>query len=928
MKRGSAVKNKTRPGKTGRLFVISMFISSQLIAANTFTLRNGVSDWTLPDSYVENAKPTENAIVHLPANCTVTLDSADSKSWTLAESFERIIPADPTSRLVVNVSSGEASLTVPFSSTNVSGSEDHVKGVLEKTGEGNLIIGGAEGRYYSSAANSTERYDYYTALLVSAGTLTLPQNVTTGGSHRYGKVTIAESATLMNLTVHPDLSKSIWPSVHFCGLSGSGTLTSASGRPVQVAGVNVFEGKLSGSLNLYVNGRMTLPGTESDTTGVVTMRLNYENFLAAVAPGGILYVNRLGMAGQPSSIGAANTIETGDFGGGFVYMGSGETCDKNFYMTDSGDLQSPSFINGGPYGGLEWTGTWKQPDYNDKATKSRRLMIMGTNRNECVMRGIIKDAIDDDILFPINIIKRGSGTWRMAHNGNRTGGGVFVVEEGTLRYDSIAERGEPSALGASDNLTNPADPDWRGGRDIEDHRVPYAFLLGSAKYDTATMEFTGPDGGVCSTRPVAVKGKGRFKVSGSGPYSFSGFSSVVADSELILDTDRTDGMVWAGNISDGVAPLKVTKEGVGEIKMSGGMSFTGPLEIKAGTLTLCATNRQFGWFRWIVKEKGVNCSRYSSVAGTGNEDKSHLKMEEFALFDADGKRIDGKLSLADISKGFKDMAFGTVAIESAFCTVLKEGEKEKTIEAYFDLGAGARSGVWGGINLKSTRLPFCKFDDPKSWFKMVMRLYENSKVPASYDIAAFYTSKNSQVARLATAIAIEGSVDGVTWEPVAENDALEVPNEGPRWYADTRAELSVKAPNWYDYTLKDHVGFPMRGFSTNGVAALTMPVTVFPGATLKSESNASICSLVLSKAGNGTIEGFAIPEEGSLDVEGDGMGSGVQSIPVDFRNCTGLKNIEKWNLTVNGGSARARNIRVSDDGAIELVPPGLVIVLK
>ena len=87
-------------------------------------------------------------------------------------------------------------------------------------------------------------------------------------------------------------------------------------------------------------------------------------------------------------------------------------------------------------------------------------------------------------------------------------------------------------------------------------------------------------------------------------------------------------------------------------------------------------------------------------------------------------------------------------------------------------------------------------------------------------------------------------------------------------------------------------------------------------------------SLVLSKAGNGTIEGFAIPEEGSLDVEGDGMESGVQSIPVDFKNCTGLKNIEKWNLTINGGSARARNIRVSDDGAIELVPPGLVIVLK
>ena len=910
-----------------------MFISSQLIAANTFTLRNGVTDWTLPGSYVENAKPTENAIVHLPANCTVTLDSADSESWTLAESFERIIPADSTSRLVVNVSSGEASLTVPFSSTNVSGSEDHVKGVLEKTGEGNLIIGGAEGRYYSSAANSTtERYDYYTALLVSSGTLTLPQNVTTGGSHRYGKVTIAESATLMNLTVHPDLSKSIWPSVYFRGLSGSGTLTSASGRPVQVDGTSVFEGRLSGVLNLYVNGRITLLGTESDTTGVVTMRLNYENFLADAAPGGILYVSRLGMAGQPSSIGAANTIEAGEFGGGFVYTGSGETCDKNFYMTDSWDLQSPSFINGGPYGGLEWTGAWKQSDYNDKATRSRRLMIMGTNRNECVMSGIIKDAIDDNILYPINIIKRGSGTWRMAHNGNRTAGGVFVVEEGTLRYDSIAERGEPSALGASDNLTNPADPDWRGGRDIEDHRVPYAFLLGSARYDTATMEFTGPDGGVCSTRPVAVKGKGRFKVSGSGPYSFCGFSSVVADSKLILDTDRTDGLIWIGNISDGVAPLKVSKEGAGEIKIQCGMAFTGTLGVSAGTLTICGTNRPYGWFRWIVKEKGIFCDRYKEIASTGWPNVPDLKMEEFALFDAEGKRIDKGLSYHSGPSAIYSMPCGSVAEENGSIyetygdNVVVDRSKIATL---FDGGAGSRSGVWGGVNIRASVWPFCRPDTPKNWFKLVERLPENSNPAASFDMAFFFgaeSSNSGMVARAATAVAIEGSVDGVNWELAAENNSLEIPGESVRWYANQDAGLvSVSGSN---YTLKDHVGFPMRGFSTNGVASLDMPVKVAQGATLRSEGNVLLHSLVLSKAGNGTIEGFAIPEEGSLAVEGDGMESGVQSIPVDFKNCTGLKNIEKWNLIINGGSARARNIRVSDDGAIELVPPGLVIVLK
>jgi hypothetical protein len=160
----------------------------------------------------------------------------------------------------------------------------------------------------------------------------------------------------------------------------------------------------------------------------------------------------------------------------------------------------------------------------------------------------------------------------------------------------------------------------------------------------------------------------------------------------------------------------------------------------------------------------------------------------------------------------------------------------------------------------------------------------------------------------------------------AENNSLEIPGEDVRWYANQSADLvSVSGSS---YTLKDHVGFPMRGFSTNGVVSLDMPVKVVQGATLRSEGNVLLRSLVLSKSGNGTIEGFAIPEEGSLAVEGEGMGSGIQSIPVDFRNCTGLKNVEKWELSINGGSSRARNIRVLDDGTIELVPPGLVVVIK
>lgn len=917
------MKKKAMAKRLNVLLVLSIFLHLQLIAANTFTFRNGASDLNDENSYLEGVRPGLNDQVILPANCTVTLDSSDSVSWAIAEGLDRIIPEDATSRLVVNVDSGEAHLTVPFSASNVSDG-DCDKGVLEKTGAGNLVIGGAQGRF--CATGSTERYDYYVSIVVSAGTLTLPQNVTTGGAQHYGKLSIAKAATLMNLSVSPDVNN-IWPSAQFAELSGSGTLTSKGPRPVQVGGTSVFSGKLSGDINLYVNGRMTLSGSDSDTTGIVTIRLNKGNLLNSVAAGGILYVSELGMAGAPSVLGAADTIETGDYGGGIVYTGDSGTTDKNFRFTDSSDAHSPSFISGGTNGGLVWSGKWGQKNYSDVSTKSRRLIIMGSHEKECVMTGIIEDAIDDDILFPLTIIKRGSGIWRMAHNDNRTGGGLYSIEEGTLRYDSVAERGQPSALGASDNLIY---PDYRGGRDLESHRPPYAFQLGSEANTTATMEFTGSKRSVCSTRPVAVKGMGRFKISGSGAYSFRGFSSIASGSQLVLDTDRTDGHVYVGDISDGSAPLDVLKEGAGEIKVVGGMSFTGALKVKAGTLTLCATNRPYGWLRWVVKEKGTFCSRYKGVSAPETESPSNveLQMEEFAFFDKDGKRLDRGSSYHSGSEDLHLMPYKSVAEENASFYDLYGGNliDRSKIATLFDGGAGAVSGVWGGVYIRSRVWPFCSMSNPGYWLRLVVRLPENSNPAASYDLAFFYGAGNSKITRAATAVAIDGSVDGVNWEPVADNDALEIPETGARWYADPRDDLvSVSGSN---YTLKDHVGFPMRGTSTNGVAALTMPVSVSSGAVLKSAGKASISSLVLAKDGNGTIDGFVFAEKGSIDIEGDGMKNGKYSLPVDFKDCESLKNIEKWDLTINGDSAGAREIRVSGGGKVELVPLGLVIVVK
>ena len=898
-------------------FVFSAF------AGNVFTLRNGIKDWTRPESYDQNAVPEEGDQVELPADRTVTLDSSDTASWKKAESLNRIIPADETSRLVVNVGSGDAKLTVPFSASNVK-NVDYDKGVLEKTGSGNLVLGGSTARFKASG----DRYDYYTGIVVSEGTLTLPQDVAEGGAHRYGHVTIAESATLVNIAVG---SSGIYPSATLSGISGRGTITSSGSRPLQIAGTSTFEGKFSGCLNVYVNGIMTLLGTESDTTGTVTVRQNYGNFLSSIASGGILYVTNFGVKGSASSIGAGGTVKIGSYGGGFVYLGTGETCDKDLNLADEVSMSGASFIHGGEHGRLNWTGKWMQTSGDKTYTKAHRLFLMGNHANECIMSGAMADASSDGILFPITIIKRDNGTWRMAHNDDRTGGGAYVVEAGTLAYDSIAEKGSPCALGASNNLLNHG----YSGRDLENNRVSHAFLLGSENNSSATMEFTGSNGGICSTRPVAIKGKGRFKISGHGAYSFRGFYSTnAANSELVLDTDRTDGYVSVGDISDGDVPLSVTKEGEGEIKVAGYMTSTGPLSVKEGTLTLCATNRPYTWFRWIVKEKGYHCSRYSDIASSVDNLPVDLKMEEFALFDVDGKRIDKGISYYGSTANHHLMPNGSVAEEDNwFYQIRKDSGSDildgSKLESFFDGKAGSSSGVWGGINIRSQKSPFCKLDTPSYWFKFIERLPENSKAVASFDLAFFFgsaTSDKGKVSEAVTAIAIEGSVDGINWELAAENNSLEIPADKARWYADPSEDLvSVSGAT---YTLKEHVGFPMRGYCTNGVSSVRMPVIVAQGATLKAMGVVELTSLVLSKDGNGTIDGFTFDDDGAISLEVGSSFSGRLEIPVQFTNCSNMKNLEKWTLSIDGGSSRGRKLRVQNDGTVAVEPPGMVVILK
>jgi hypothetical protein len=202
-----------------------------------------------------------------------------------------------------------------------------------------------------------------------------------------------------------------------------------------------------------------------------------------------------------SSMGVGNFNLGGS--AGVIYLGQdGDTSKKPIWAG------AKSSIDGGEYGGLVLRG---KVDFS--GSSMRILQFTGDHANPCELWGAIPFG-DPKNTNVTTVIKSGTGVWRFLGNKDRDGVGVVAVENGTLQYDSIAEKGYACSLGYSTNLYEAL----HTGKleDAVDSKVDYSFLLGG-EGTTGTMEYTGDKYGWCSSRLMAVKSSGRF-VSDVSPY--------------------------------------------------------------------------------------------------------------------------------------------------------------------------------------------------------------------------------------------------------------------------------------------------------------------------------------------------------------------------------------------------------------------------
>ena len=214
-------------------------------------------------------------------------------------------------------------------------------------------------------------------------------------------------------------------------------------------------------------------------------------------------------------------------------------------------------------------------------------------------------------------------------------------------------------------------------------------------------------------------------------------------------------------------------------------------------------------------------------------------------------------------------------------------------------------------------------ENEATWLTVIMRPPVGSNPAVSWDVASGTRGEldpacGSSSNTYPRVCAIMGSVDGVHYELLGE--------ETVSFGSEYRAWASTKAKNASN-SAHHPGGFQLARTTTS--AASPMPtnaiVSVASNATLRAEGGRyTLSNLKVSAAGAGTIDGFDFAETGTLSVVD--WTNGIITLPMTFSNCTGLKNLRKWTLTVNGA---ASNYRICVSGStVQLIPPGFLIIFQ
>lgn len=882
----------------------------------------GSTDWTSPSSYTNATGgagvPQSGDEVAIPKDVTAVLKFSDTANWAVANALARVRPLTTTSFFEIHVGGTDEATFAP--KINFDGTSNYAawqKGGLVKKGTGTLILGSGSG-----AA------DYFTDITVDEGTLKLPQNVSGWSWRWYDLITVRKGATLFTCRAGDGEAGMTNP----LGLVGEGVVTNDTAKGcsfIEILGSgrvwsHEFAGELTGNIKLQ-NGRtgFCLTGVRNTFKTPQTTDYNYGSIAATrdleaspLPSVGSVYIGlmKIGKKGEPSSAGCSSTLHTtdnrswknGEGGTGYLYLGQGEETDKDIVINKTADAYD--FFDAGLFGGIAFTGTLKMG-----TAAQQRFVITGSNTvNECVVRG--KIAQKEGCNW--RIIKKGPGIWRFTDVTGTEMAGVFAVEDGTLRYDSIAETGKLCSLGTATALYE----DYYGAPDPT-KAVAHAFELGSADDAAAdpVFEYTGTGDGWAYGRPIALKGNVRLRHSGSGELRLVGLKPLdgaTGAKTLTLDGAGENATLY--NVEDPDGNISLVKDGTGTWTVAGTNTISGSVAVKGGTLRVLNKGTPYTWFRFTHKQTFNNWQ---------------TRIAELCLFDQDGNRQNSKLEYNE-----------TPAITYATIRGVQPGQfayacESKTLQytvdnvKMFDDDASAQW-ITAFQPKGTTTWTQASVDDPTTWFSFIMRLPADAKKVTSYDLLNGIDYYRICASR---AFSLEGSVDGVTWEMLHDYDAgagSSLPSNANS-YMWRFGEEQYKADALPDVT-KHTTGYRFKDYGSDLPTpfASVSEVSVAKGAKLIAAGEPLVLKSgvklkVDGTLGGGTLSNLVLPEDGTLDVTNLPKFSGSLDIAIARENVSGFENVASWTLMADGTPVPATKMEcvVTDDG-IRLIKSGLILLVR
>ena len=854
----------------GILLVVVLVVCGFLTASATERIwTGGGNGWADPNSW-ENGKPEKGDIAVIPGNVIARATDAD---LDLINELELIKLLGSSAGVNFDIAGEGKRVEIPINDNN---SGRTGIGTIYKTGAGDLYL-----------AKETGIYSYYCNVVVSNGYLRLPCAAGATRNFNYGTLS-AWGDGILGVATADDAK---YEGRSWANLMGDGVITNPSPyaatiylRNTSTDNVPEFSGRFeAGEGSIFVTASDTgdavyqnFTGTGSQNVGAVE---SWTNSVLGIADfGGVSGVNV-----HAGSTGTGLFVFAGM--GGFKYLGNGQTSYANF---TNGSKMTAAVLDGGAAGGLALAGSLRFENKN--AATAQELVLAGDNAAECVVDCPVTLASKKTM----DLVKRGTGTWHVKDNADRDYNGLVQVENGTLKVDSWTPVGTLCGLGKANASALKT--------------LGYEIRLGTES-TTGTVEYAGSSPVVCLENPrrVAVSGTGRIRATGAS-MSLTNIRPVGTDpATLVLDGAATGNRLT--DVADGDSKLSVAKEGAGDWTLVGSLGFTGRIDVRGGTLEL---KSGYEWYKLSIRE------RYAKGA-------SRLDVSRFGLFDASGVMQNADAAYADAKNDSPQMLEANEA-----CLSLTTGDSSKITTQNGAVGKlfldESGSSFWGSIDMRygsSDRKNSPWLDDGDSWVSVVVRLSENANPVVGYDIGTRWAMDSAYLANVPQSWTLYGSVDGLSWEE------LHTVVSNRTWASDQawlhEGKQYFKTPETQTNGNPWVISEPFVPAGATRLSGLD-GVSVAAGATLKTDAPVVVRSLTIDTLGGGTLDGFAFPESGTLDVTGMEAKLAAKHVSITILPAGAAANLEKWSVTYNGRPV-SRTIKITGTG-IDLQPTGLLLIVR